>query len=114
MDIKIENGDFAMSDFFRPVVIFDDDELMQRINNRLKIKKGSVFLKDELGSNLHLLTDCSDDELQSQAEEYVREALEPLKCVTVNAVSAKRKQNGIFIRVDLQAENDNKIFEVNI
>lgn len=114
MDIKIENGDFAVTNFGRPAVIFGDDELMQRIENRLKLPKGSVFLKGDMGSELHLLENCSESEENHFAEKCVRNALKDMKEIAVENVSVKKQNGGIDITVSVRVLSNNLIYEVNI
>ncbi|MBQ8533933.1 MAG: histidine kinase [Clostridia bacterium] len=114
MDIKLKNGDFALSENGRPITISGDQELLQRIENRLKLQKGSVFLKGDLGSELHLLQNCTADQIDGFAAECVRNALKGIREISVEDVKLQKEGDRIDITVIIKVLSKNLIYEVKI
>lgn len=113
MDIKIENGDYLLYDG-RPLCIFGTDEILQRVSNRLRLKKGSVFFNEQIGSRLHLILNGQLSYSEQLLFELCKEALCDMPDVTLLNASSKMTDNNIFIKLNLSINNKTLSTEVTI
>ncbi|MGN1081144.1 MAG: hypothetical protein ACI4QV_03560 [Acutalibacteraceae bacterium] len=108
MDIKIINGDFALDSFGRPKCIFGGEELLQRISNCLKIRKGSFTPNPEIGSRLYMLEDRSDISVKQMCES----ALANIEGIKVISAFASFDGEKTKINLEISADNSKKSYEV--
>ena len=115
MDTLLKNADIALDARGRPTAVSGVDELLQRALVRLTVKKGTFLYDPELGSRLYTLR-AGGSNVQGTAESMVREALGPIRELTVESVeaAASRDQERMDIRVKLYAGGVKKELEVAV
>jgi hypothetical protein len=113
MDTAIKDGDFKLNEQGKPYLINAMDETLQRCRILLTVKQGSFAYNRALGGNLYLLN-RDDENLQGNALLLVREALLPVKQVTVDSVIAKAVDNGILLEISITAYGENAYMEVTV
>ncbi|MEE1281775.1 MAG: histidine kinase [Acutalibacteraceae bacterium] len=111
MDIAIKDGDFEINEQGKPYLINAMDETIQRCKILLTIKQGSFSYNRSLGNNLHLL-DKNSENLQGNAILLVKEALLPIKQVTVCSVTPILEKGKIILKIKLKAYNQYADMEV--
>lgn len=85
MDIRLDQGDFAVGVSGLPSSVSGREELLQRALIRLTVPRGSFSYDPGLGSRLHTLV-MSGADLSARARELVEEALAALPGVSVEQV----------------------------
>lgn len=100
MELKLVNGDYVPDGMGNLKQAEETEETIQRALYKLKARRGSFPLRQELGSRLYKLSGEKSANLQSAAEQYVLEALAG-ENVTVNEVSVSRAEDVIRITVHM-------------
>lgn len=100
MDIRLDQGDFAVGGNGLPCSVSGKEELLQRAFICLTIPRGSFSYDPQLGSRLHTLV-LSGADLSARARELVEEALAAVPGVTVQQVACTQLEEG---RARLTAE----------
>ncbi|WP_101697252.1 histidine kinase [Clostridium minihomine] len=101
MDIKLEQGDFAVGQNGLPFSVSTKEELLQRAKIRLSVPKGSFSYDSQLGSRLHTLK-LSGSDLNARARELTEEALAKMTELSVEKVRCDLvDQNHALLKVEL-------------
>lgn len=79
--------------------------ILELVQNRLQIKKGSFPLDPNLGSELYKLCGINGNKLVSKALTYVKEALSVISEVTVTEVSTSQKADVLELNIQMVIEN---------
>ncbi|WP_283610149.1 GPW/gp25 family protein [Faecalispora anaeroviscerum] len=85
MDIRLDQGDFAVGSNGLPDSVSGKEELLQRALIRLSVPRGSFSYDPELGSRLHTLVLTGTD-LNTRARELTEEALSAMPELSVEWV----------------------------
>lgn len=113
MDTAVITGDLAENEAGKPYLISSMEETVQRCKMRLCIRQGSFCYNRELGGNLHKL-DNNDENLSGNALLLVREALLPIKQVTVRSVEAEVQNGRIILNITISAYGEEASMEVTV
>lgn len=113
MDIAIKDGDFKLNKQGKPYSINAMEETIQRCKILLTVKQGSFCYNQALGGNLHLLDKASEN-LQGNALLLVKEALIPLKQVTVCSVDTAVADDSIILKITIKAYEQLAYMEVTV
>ena len=81
MDNKIKDGDWQIENSYA-VTVDGMKELLQRVEMRLRTRRGEFYLDKNFGSLLYKLNNCGDEK-ELLALEYARQALEEMEQVFV-------------------------------
>lgn len=111
MDTAIKDGDFKTNEQGKPYLINAMEETIQRCKILLTVKQGSFSYNRSFGNNLHLL-DKNSENLQGNAILLVKEALLPIKQVTVCSVTPIIDNEKIILKIKLKAYNQYADMEV--
>ena len=113
MDTSLKAGDLAENESGKPYLISSLEETVQRCMIRLCIRQGSFCYNPYLGGNLHML-DKNDENLSGNAILLVREALLPIKQVTVKKVNADVQNGRIVLDITISAYGEEASMEVTV
>ncbi len=113
MDTAIKDGDFKLNEQGKPYLINAMEETIQRCKILLTVKQGSFCYNQALGGNLHLL-DKDSDNLQGNALLLVKEALLPIKQVTVCSVDTDVVDDSIILKITIKAYEQLAHMEVTV
>lgn len=113
MDTAIKDGDFELNEQGKPYLINAMEETVQRCKILLTVKQGSFCYNQSLGNNLHLL-DKDSENLQGNALLLVKEALLPIKQVTVCSVTPVADEEKIILKIKIKAYNQYADMEVTV
>lgn len=102
MDLKLdfEGRDHAQTPQGWPVPIEGAEEIAQRIQLRLMVRRGSFRLDPELGSRLYAMPRGEEERMEQFAREAIEEALAPMSEVRLDGVSCRWDPAGDLVRVD--------------
>jgi len=95
MELKLENGDYVPDGVGGLRRVYGQEELLQRILFKLTARRGMFPFKEDLGSRLWQLGRLGAGQRQSAAAQYVAEALEDERSISVEAVELSVPENGI-------------------
>ena len=98
MDTLLYNGDHFADSRGLPVAIMGSREILQRALIRLQVRRGNFSLDPSLGSDLHKLRRNADEHNTRIAMNYVREALSPIREISVE-----------WVRLSLAGQEDLRI-----
>ncbi|MBQ4100213.1 MAG: hypothetical protein IJC83_01560 [Oscillospiraceae bacterium] len=82
--------------------------------NRLRIKKGSFVLDQNLGSELYKLYGVSTPDIAPRALSLVKEALSPIEEITVLDVLAEQKNDVLTLTIYLEIDDTQTAVTVSI
>lgn len=88
-DYKIENGDLVKKGLGDLRLVEGLEAKKQSMMIRLVVERGSFIYDDTLGSRLKLLLKEKPSKVNSMADVYVREALEPEEDIEIIRVETK-------------------------
>lgn len=116
MDTALSNGDFLKNSKGMPVMIDGTNELLQRALIRMTVKKGSFTYDKELGSELYKLKTSykNDDILKEKVLIYIKEALLPMKEVSVVDATLERQSNMENLNITVYLTVVNKPTEIEV
>ena len=95
MELKLENGDYVPDGIGGLRRVQGREELLQRILFKLTARRGMFPFREELGSRLWQLGRLSTGQRQSAAAQYVAEALQEERDVSVETVELSAPENGV-------------------
>lgn len=75
MELKLADGKYLRGDKLGVAQVSELEELLQRIEMKLKIRRGAFLPLPDYGSRLHLLSRERPSNRQSAVRQYVLEAL---------------------------------------
>ncbi len=75
MELKLTDGKYIRGEKLGVAQVSEVEELLQRIEMKLKIRRGAFLPLPDYGSRLHLLSTEKPSNRQSAARQYVLEAL---------------------------------------
>lgn len=75
MELKLIDGKYMKGNYQSLAQVDDIEELLQRIEMKLRTRRGTFVPLPEYGSRLHLLSQEKPSNRQSAARQYVLEAL---------------------------------------
>lgn len=116
MDIALENGSFKVDSRGYPISISGLNDILQRAIIRLLVKKGSFVYDENLGSNLSTLKSSyiSDGTLKQRALDYIKEALKPMKEISVLDLSLELTDYYEKLRLNIKIMVNEKVSEISI
>ena len=82
--------------------------------NRLRIKKGSFVLDQNLGSELYKLYGISSNYIAPRALSLVKEALSPIEEITVLDVLAEQKNDVLTLTIYLEIDDTKTSVTVSV
>lgn len=92
-----------------------DEEILQRVLMRLKARRGGFLPAPEFGSRLHELCGMKPSERSFYAKQFVYEALEAEKGVSVLEVEySEGEGETALITAKLRVGDDNVALKVNV
>lgn len=94
MELKIVNGRYQIGPNRGLIEICDAEELIQRINMKLKVRRGTFIPLPDYGSRLYLLQQVKPSERCSAARQYVLEALSEEKEIELSSLELSDDKNG--------------------
>ena len=89
MDTKLTNGDFQRDAGGIPLLLGQEEEIIQQAMISLTARRGAFSLDPGLGSRLYQLPRCQDDLLEQLALSYIQEALMDLPAFRVQQVQCR-------------------------
>ena len=113
MDTALSNGDFAEDKSGKMYRISGIEETLQRCKILLGIKRGSFCYNRNLGSDIDTLAD-DDEYLEGNALLLVREALLPIKQLTVKRVVPIKDGNHLYLNITVEVYQEIAEFEVSV
>ncbi|NLT63369.1 MAG: hypothetical protein GXY01_02755 [Clostridiales bacterium] len=75
MELKLKNGQYQRGEYQGLAEVNEIEELLQRINMKLMVHRGSFIPLPDYGSRLYLLSRAKPSYRQIAARKYVLEAL---------------------------------------
>lgn len=115
MELKLENGDYVPDGIGGLRRVHGQEELLQRILFKLTARRGKFPFQENLGSRLWQLGRLSPGQRQSAAAQYVAEALEDERGISVEAVELSEPENGIArLQVALTCEEAPLTVNLNV
>lgn len=75
MELKLTDGKYMQGNYLCLAQVDEIEELLQRIEMKLRTRRGAFVPLPEYGSRLHLLSQEKPSNRQSAARQYVLEAL---------------------------------------
>lgn len=109
MELKIQNGDYVLSDSHGTLVHLEGAEaLLQRVLLRLTAHRGAFPFLDSFGSNLWMLGKVPPAKRQAAAEQDVAEALAAEEDLHVENVSLQEGEDGtqrLSVQMDYSGED---------
>lgn len=103
MELKLENGKYLAKTRGGLESVRGNEELIQRVEMKLRARRGSYALMPEFGSRLHTLASHKPSERQSAAEQFVAEALSDEKGLSVETLSLRTlEDDAIEVRLSLK------------
>ena len=107
MELALRNGDYLSDGAGGLRRVQGKEALLQRVLFRLTAKRGSFPFWEDLGSRLWQLGRLSASQRQSAAAQYVAEALEDEKAISVESVELASPEDGVAqLRVTLTYEGE--------
>lgn len=101
MELALSNGNYVVGDFHELTALSETDELAQRIQTKLKVRKGTFLPLPKYGSRLYLLQQTKPSERLSAARQYVLEALAEETDLELNTLNLAEDTEG-NLRLDLK------------
>ena len=95
MELKLKHGDYVPDGVGGLRRVFGQEELLQRIVFKLTARRGMFPFGEDLGSRLWQLGRLSASQRQSAAAQYVAEALENEKAISVESVELSSPEGGV-------------------
>ena len=111
METLLENGGQKLAHDGSLALVEGEQALLQRACLRLTLRRGSLPGVPDFGSRLWSLGK-SGEHLEAAALEAAREALAPMKELSVVEVKASRREGKLGLRVLLRRVKDGKSWEV--
>ena len=75
MELKLEDGRYVPSKFLGFERVSEEAELLQRIEMKLKARRGGFYPMPKYGSSLHTLSSIKPSLRETAARQFVQEAL---------------------------------------
>lgn len=75
MELKLTDRKYTRGNYQGLALADEMEELLQRVEMKLKVRRGAFVPLPEYGSRLHLLAQVKQSNRQSAARQYVLEAL---------------------------------------
>ena len=94
MELRLKNGDYVPDGVGGLQRVEGREELLQRVLFKLTARRGKFPFQEDLGSRLWQLGRLSASQRQSAAAQYVAEALEGERDLSVEAVELMPTENG--------------------
>ena len=94
MELKLADGKYIKGNYQGLVQIDEVEELLQRFEMKLKIRRGAFIPMPEYGSRLYLLTREKPSNRQSAARQYVLEALSDEADIELDSLELSSKTDG--------------------
>ena len=101
MELRLNDGDYTVTEQGALEVASGTEELLQRVLFRLKTHRGGFAPMPELGSRLYLLQREKPSHRQGAAEQYVLEALREEEDLVVERVQLTQNGDTISVTVAL-------------
>lgn len=114
MERKLKNGDYIPAEKGGFAVTTGSQALLQRVLFRLTARQGSFPFLPQLGSNLYLLLREKPSARQALAMQYVVQALEEEREVTVTGVTLRERGDALDLTVALDWQGQSLSAEVTI
>ncbi len=99
MALKIADGKYVLTDRGDPVSVRGDDEVLERVLFKLKVRRNSFLPMPNLGSRLYLLPKEKKANIENAARQYITEALAEETDISVADVTAEYKKEGIWLHL---------------
>ncbi len=116
MELKLANGDYIPSiesgTCFETVTAMD--EILQRVLFKLTVHRGSFPFVPELGSDLWLLYREKKSNRVSAAYQFVAQALQDEKMISIDDVFVNETFDGIEVDVKLMYEGESASLTIEI
>ena len=103
MDVKILNGDICTDSCGIPVMLAEEERILQRAFLRLKVPKGSFLHDTDFGSRFFEIDESARENADALALLFAKQALSPL-ADDIEVKSAQVWENG-DIKVLTQLKN---------
>jgi len=114
MELYFKNGDYLPDGKGGFLRVRGREELLQRVLWKLRVRRGSFPFLPELGSNLHTLLREKAGQRNVLARQYVAQALQDEKDLTVRDVETVHNERGleVIVSLDWQGEELDVTLEV--
>lgn len=100
MDTLLQDGEFYINERGYPETVMGLELLMQKIEIRLTVQKGSFALNPSLGNRIASLDFSDIQKAAAQVKSFAEEALADLNIVSVDRTGVSRLQSGHY-QIDL-------------
>ena len=94
LELKLVGGKYKQGNYQTVAQVDEIEELLQRIEMKLKVRRGAFVPLPEYGSRLHLLFQEKPSNRQSAARQFVLEALIEEKDLELDSVGLTSTTDG--------------------